>query len=97
MIKFSGTNPETGHPLLGIGLSKENCDRLLEGQPIMFPAANMAGLPAIDVFIMGGTDESTMLSDMLKAGVVTMSQVHGNPSLDDPHSELRPAESRKVN
>ena len=66
MIKFAG-NTTNDTPVLGIGLSRENCDRLLEGQPIRFTTEFMQGIPVLEVFIMGGETEADMMNDMLRA------------------------------
>ena len=60
MLKFCAANQETGRPVLGIGLSKENCQRLLEGQPIQFNTTGMEELPDLDVLVFGGETEQEM-------------------------------------
>ena len=70
MIKFAGNNSETGRPVLGIGLSRDECTKLLAGNPIQFDSTGMTGLQPITVFIFGGEDEITMAFDMLRHGVV---------------------------
>ncbi len=40
MVKFKATNAES-KPILGIGLSQGNIDRLLKGMPIVFKPADV--------------------------------------------------------
>lgn len=68
MLKYGGFNPETARPVLGIGLSRENCRRLLAGEPIVFDTSGFKDLPEIEVVIMGGETEEAMAFDMIKAG-----------------------------
>lgn len=64
MVKFSGKDRETGRPLLGIGLTRENCERLLAGKPIKLDTSSMQALPALDVWILAGETEMDILSGM---------------------------------
>lgn len=68
MLKFCGENRETGLVVLGIGLTRENCERLLQGQPIHFTTLSMAGLPAMEVCIIAGEEDSSMAFTMLEHG-----------------------------
>ncbi len=52
MVKFSGLTQDGKGRLIGIALSRVNCERLLEGQPIAFDLAEI-GLGVCDV--PGGT------------------------------------------
>ena len=57
MIKFGGlTGDDNRGRLIGIGLSKENCRRLLAGEPITFELAEI-GFDVVDV--PGGTGSKT--------------------------------------
>lgn len=63
MIKGSGITGD-GMPLLLIGLSQANWDRLHTGQPITFTLAD-AGLPiSARVMIIGGETEDDMAADL---------------------------------
>lgn len=53
------------HPTLFIGLSRRNCQLLLEGKPIKFDATGF-GLPGT-VVIAGGETEASLLADLLAA------------------------------
>jgi hypothetical protein len=55
MLKASGTT-ENGEPLLLIGLSEGNMQKLLAGEPIHF-ALKDVGLGAGSVMILGGKTE----------------------------------------
>ena len=69
MIKFTGTHQETGQPVLGIGLSRANCEKLLAGQAILFSTEGLAGMPPMEIFLMAGDTEESMAFDMLKLGL----------------------------
>lgn len=83
MIKF--TAEVQGNPkrrILGIGLSRENCERLLAGEPIQVDAMAV-GMPAFEgLFIMAGETEQAMYDELKKHGVLqgvpirTDGQVH---------------------
>ena len=86
MIKFAGNDTQTGRPVLGIGLSRDNCDRLLEGQPILFDTANMTGFPDLTVCIIAGETEESMAASMVDAGCIRQEQILEDKSLGDPHA-----------
>ena len=87
MIKFGGlTGDDNQGRLIGIGLSRENCRRLLEGQPITFELFEI-GFDVVDVpggtggkigppmkarvLIVGGETEETILAELREvAGAV---------------------------
>jgi hypothetical protein len=83
MLKFSASNTTSGRPVLGIGLSRENCERLLQGQPIAFDTSTMDGLPDIEVFLMAGEDEATMAMDMVREGALVQDQIVEDRTLAD--------------
>jgi hypothetical protein len=91
MLKFSAHNRESDRPVLGIGLSRNNCDRLLAGQPIQFTTANMPGMPPMEVFIMAGETEYEMTHKLLTAGVLSKDQILEDQSLAEV--QVRPADS----
>ena len=65
MIKWGGRTEHGG--LIGIGLSRENCKRLLEGKPIVY-RLDADHQPDDDgeltVFIVGGETEDAMVKDL---------------------------------
>jgi len=67
MIKARGTTGD-GRPLMVIGLSRENCERLLDNKPISFDAAEL-GLK-LSVIILGGEDEEEIAEDLRSIGAV---------------------------
>lgn len=78
MIKFSGTHDDV--PLIGFGLSRANCERLIAGQPILISAEQVAkmvpGLRAA-VLIVGGESETAMYDELKAAGMVgPETQIH---------------------
>lgn len=67
MLKFAGVNVQTGRPVLGIGLTRENCNQMLAGRSIRFDTSSLQGLPDIHVFILAGDSDEAMAFDMMKA------------------------------
>ena len=65
MIKFAGTNELTGLSVLGIALSREECENILTGRPLLFNTENMIGLPLIEVCVIGGDEQA--LAEALQA------------------------------
>lgn len=73
MIKFLADRD--GRPMLGLGLSRGNCERLLQGKPIfidlkvmMFECADKHDMNNATIFIFGGETEEQMQRDL--AGMV---------------------------
>lgn len=69
MIKFLAQ--KDGRPMIGLGLSKENCKKLLEGKPIFIDLKvmlmNLPGQPILNettIFIFGGETEQTMQDEL---------------------------------
>jgi hypothetical protein len=97
MLKFCGNNRETGRLVLGIGLSRENCEKLLEGRPIHFHTAGMLGLPEIEVFLLAGESEDAIALDVLRSGALDGAAIQEDPTLAEPHVDLLPFDKGKVN
>lgn len=80
MIKFLGTRD--GRPLLGFGLSRGNCERLLEGKPIFIDLKVMCANASADLndavmLIFGGETETEMQMDLAKlVGPLPKAQTH---------------------
>ena len=66
MIKFAGNNAK-GQPVIGIGLTRENCDRLLEGHAIQFTTAGMPGTPVVEVCVFAGEDDEALMASATAA------------------------------
>lgn len=67
MVKFGGFAGEKGERrVLGIGLSRRNCEKLLDGEPIAFKGEEL-GIDNVEVVIVGGENERSIVRD-LKAG-----------------------------
>jgi hypothetical protein len=69
MIKFMGDR--NGRPLLGFGLSRGNCEKLLAGKPIFIDLKVMlrncdADMNEATVLIFGGETEEAMQADLSK-------------------------------
>lgn len=94
MLKFTGNNTAS-RPVLGIGLTRENCDRLLGGQPIVLTTENMLGLPPLDVCLFAGETDEAMANAMVGMGAVTAEQIREDRSLANPH--VRQVGSKEVN
>jgi hypothetical protein len=62
VIKASA-NTADGTPLLVIGLSRVNTEKLLDGQPIAFDTDQL-GLPRLQVLIIGGESEQSISEDL---------------------------------
>lgn len=64
MIKASGGAAD-GTPLLLLGLSAENCRRLVAGQPILVRADEVdPRLPAVTVLLIGGATEDAIAAEL---------------------------------
>lgn len=71
MIKFLGER--MGRPTLGLGLSRENCERLLKGKPIFIDLKVMMmdcnpepNLNEATIFIFGGDTEEKLVAELKK-------------------------------
>lgn len=68
MIKFK--SEMNGKPLIGIGLSEENVQRLKDGKPILFDAKQL-GID-VSVTIFYGETEEKMVRDFQKHGLISV-------------------------
>ena len=70
MIKFLGDHE--GTPLVGLGLSEENVNRLKQGMPILIKTEEVEKLLGVkaEIFIFYGQTEESMTDDLLKAGII---------------------------
>lgn len=70
MIRGRGESKETGLPVVLLGLSRRNVDRLISGQPIV-AAGKTFGIPSIDsVVIFFGETEEAMEAQFREAGML---------------------------
>lgn len=79
MIKFHGKS-DNGRHMLGIGLSRKNCEKLLAGQPIHFSLDKMegSGLPwKGDVLIVAGETEEAITMEMHNMGALDRARIFG--------------------
>ena len=66
MIKATGGGAD-GTPFLLLGLSAENCRRLVAGQPIAVRADHVdPRLPALNVLLVGGETEEAIAAEIGK-------------------------------
>lgn len=64
MIKASGGGAD-GTPFLLLGLSAENCRRLVAGQPITVRADHVdPRLPVLNVIVVGGATEESIAAEL---------------------------------
>ena len=69
MVKFTGTN-QAGQPVLGLGLSRGNLNRLLEGKPIVLKPADVGLDWTGEIVIFAGQTEQAMIHMLSRAGVL---------------------------
>jgi hypothetical protein len=69
MIKFSSHGP-TGL-LIGLGLSRENVNRLTAGSPIKVAFSEVGMQQPGEILIYFGETETEMARDLINAGLVT--------------------------
>ena len=82
MVKFVA-NGEGDKPMLGLGLSEENVQRLKEGHPIRIDGPKIHPSIRCDILIFYGKDEQAMYDD-LKSGVDSETRIYdrGSEELD---------------
>lgn len=87
MMKYR-LDPPTGRPLLVIGLEAGNIERLKRGQPIMFPAEQLA-MEGFDIAIQYGDTKEDMVAEMERHGLMVpqsmkeqIAEVGKEPGLD---------------
>lgn len=69
MIKAAGQTGD-GRPLVILGFSQENQERLLGNQPIVVKLADLdARLPDMDIIILGGETEASIFEDLRAIGL----------------------------
>ena len=70
MIKFRAHHPGGGPPSLGLGLSRENVNRLIDGKPIVVHGADV-GIAGVNVvFIFFGETEAEMRRELIDLGAI---------------------------
>jgi hypothetical protein len=81
MIKFLAERD--GRPMIGLGLSRGNCEKLLAGKPIFIDLKvmlmNVAELPDLNeatILIFGGETEESMQAELKQAGPLPKAQPH---------------------
>ena len=97
MIKAAGKAGDL--PMLVVGLSRENCRRLLEDQPIFFDTKSIdvdaAFLPRLKVLVVGGETEAAIAAELRQhfpwGGDLTAGVSYTAPRELDPR-RLRPGD-----
>lgn len=69
VVKFVAKNAKNGKRLLGFGLSRENCARLLLGQPIPVDLAEM-GVEGLEMVIFAGETEAALEAELRQHGLI---------------------------
>lgn len=82
MIKFIGERD--GKPLVGIGLSRADCERLLEGKPITVDVAEMDPKLRVELLVFAGENEDHMVAELRRSGILKDQPTHPVPGLGDP-------------
>jgi len=89
MIKFAGTKQVGGReiPVIGLGLSRANCERLLKDQPIVVQLDELVPTLEAEIVIFAGETEKAMVDHFKREGLVTGdTKVYGmHPA--DPHGK----------
>jgi hypothetical protein len=60
MIKFAAESRANGNKVIGLGLSRENCRRLLEGQPILVDGVEV-NCPGVEILLFAGETEAELV------------------------------------
>jgi len=60
VIKFIGKRKSNGHTVVGLGLSRRNCELLLQDKPIEVDVSKMRPELAITILIVGGENEQAI-------------------------------------
>lgn len=58
-----------GDGVVIFGLSRGNCERLLQAKPIRIDGSEV-GLPGLTIIIMGGETEQSMEADLRRMGAI---------------------------
>lgn len=84
MIKAAG---RIGHiPLLILGLSRLNTERLLAGKPVMVDTVDLgagtpdATLPRVRVLLMAGETESDITAELARDGLLRETNIREDPN-----------------
>lgn len=81
MIRFLATN-EDGGTVIGLGLSRANVDRLVDGEPIQVDAASVNAPFRGQIFIFFGETEEAMAEELQRGGAIgPQTEVHVDPRL----------------
>lgn len=86
MIKFSGTN-ERNIPVIGLGLSRANCQKLLSGHPIRISLDEIVPSLDAEIVLFAGETESAMYDQFKSAGAIGPDTKVHKMHPDDPHSK----------
>lgn len=85
MIKFTAKNVR-GQDVVGLGLSRANCERLLAGEPILVPLDELVPGATIEVLVFAGETEQAMYDHFQRAGRLGPHVKKFTMHPDDPHA-----------
>ena len=86
MLKLVGANKKTGTKIVWLGLSRRNCELLLEGKPIVIPLDEMLPDVDVEIILLGGETELAMVAEFKKAGKIGPQVKINVMHPDDPHA-----------
>jgi hypothetical protein len=89
MIKFAATKMVGGReiPVVGLGLSRENCRRLLLGQPICVSLDELVPSLEAEVILFAGETEEAMAKEFRDKGLIKPGTRTIGMHPDDPHGK----------
>jgi hypothetical protein len=83
MLKCVGLNATTGKKALILGLSRANLNNLAKGFPIQFDAEVLDADLHLEVVIMAGQTEESMVQELIAAGFAAPANVEEHPETED--------------
>jgi len=82
MIKFSGDSQDDGR-LIGVGLSRGNCERLLAGIPISLDLRKDFNIPWRGLILLMGGENEQAIADEMAPWITPDTKIIHDPSLDE--------------
>lgn len=100
MIKFIGKR--AGKTLYGLGLSRGNCELLLQGKPILIDLDVMGGADPLPdhrgvLLLLGGETETAVADDLQRRGLTSEIEIRRQDGLETPpppHPLAQPKEGQ---
>lgn len=73
MVKFMGK--KNGKPFIGLGLSRANIERMMQGFPILVKGEELGKPEFGEITIFFGETEKGIVDDLVKTGMISKSMV----------------------